>query len=214
LAANPRPRAQPLAKQLLRALHDHGAREVFGIPGDFALPLFDAIESSGLLPLYTLSHEPSVGFAADAAARIRGGISVAAVTYGAGALNLVNPIAAAYAEKSPVVVLSGAPGSSERAGGLLVHHQARTLDSQFEIYREITCAQARLDDPARAPAEIARVLAAALRASRPVYLEIPRDMGGAACGRWLPRSRPPSMRKRWKPAPWKSSNASRPPAGR
>ena len=117
-----------IAHRLLAALHAHGAREVFGIPGDFALPFFDAIESSGLLPLYTLSHEPCVGFAADAAARIRGGISVAAVTYGAGALNLVNAVAAAYAEKSPVVVVSGGPGSRERASGLGVHHQARTLD--------------------------------------------------------------------------------------
>ena len=184
MAANPRARApsQTLARSLLQALHAHGAREVFGIPGDFALPLFDAIEGSGVLPLYTLSHEPSVGFAADAAARIRGSISVAAVTYGAGALNMVSPIAAAYAEKSPVVVLSGGPGSRERASGLLVHHQARTLDSQQQVYREITCAQARLDDPARAPGEIARVLAAAKRWSRPVYIEVPRDASDLACG--------------------------------
>lgn len=184
MAANPRASAPPatIARSLLHALHAHGAREVFGIPGDFALPLFDAIEGSGLLPLHTLSHEPSVGFAADAAARIRGGLSVAAVTYGAGALNLVNPIAAAYAEKSPVVVLSGGPGARERASGLLVHHQARTLDSQLQVYREITCAQARLDDPARAPAEIARVLAAARRWSRPVYIEIPRDASDLPCG--------------------------------
>jgi indolepyruvate decarboxylase len=170
-----------VAGALLRALHAHGAREVFGIPGDFALPLFDAIEETRVLPLYTLSHEPGVGFAADASARVRGALSVAAVTYGAGALNLVNPIAAAYAEKSPVVVLSGAPGARERSSGLLLHHQARTLDSQSAIFREITCAQARLDDPARAPAEIARVLAAARRWSRPVYIEIPRDIAGARC---------------------------------
>ncbi len=151
------------------------------MPGDFALPLFDAIESSGLLPLYTLSHEPSAGFAADASARMRGTVSVAAVTYGAGALNLVNAVAAAHAEKSPVVVLSGAPGALERGSGLLVHHQAKTLDSQFAIYREITCDQARLDDPARASAEIARVLASARRLSRPVYIELPRDLAGAPC---------------------------------
>ena len=170
-----------VAGSLLRALHSHGAREIFGIPGDFALPFFDAIETSGILPLYTLSHEPSLGFAADAAARIRVAPSVVAVTYGAGALNVVNPIAAAYAEKSPVVVVSGAPGARDRSGGVLVHHQARTLDSQFAIYREITCAQARLDDASRAPAEIARVLAAARRHSRPVYIEVPRDMAARPC---------------------------------
>ncbi|MFO1071325.1 MAG: thiamine pyrophosphate-binding protein [Geminicoccaceae bacterium] len=92
---------------------------------------------------------------ADAAGRFRGGIGVAAVTYGAGAFNLVNAVAGAYAEKSPLVVTRGAlAGTSGR--GLLLHHQGRTLDTQFRVYEEITCAQARLDDAERAPAETAR----------------------------------------------------------
>ena len=164
-----------LAESLLTALRDHGSRQVFGIPGDFVLQFFKVIEESGILPLHTLSHEPSVGFAADAAARISCAPGVAVVTYGAGALNMVNPVAAAYAEKSPLVVISGAPGSNEGRAGLLLHHQVKRLDSQFEIYREITCDQALLDDPAQAPASIARVLRSCLEQSRPVYLEIPRD---------------------------------------
>ncbi|QJR14268.1 Indole-3-pyruvate decarboxylase [Usitatibacter palustris] len=122
-----------------------------------------------------------MAFAADASARIRGAPSVLAVTYGAGALNVVNAIAGSYAEKAPVVVVSGAPASGERTGGLLVHHQAKRFDSQLAIFREITCDQACLDDPARAPAEVARVLASARRLSRPVYLEVPRDLFDAPC---------------------------------
>ena len=95
-----------LIESLLQALKAHGAQQIFGIPGDFALPFFRIIEQTKILPLYTLSHEPAVGFAADAAARATMGLGVAAVTYGAGALNMVNAIAAAYAEKSPVVELS------------------------------------------------------------------------------------------------------------
>jgi indolepyruvate decarboxylase len=171
-----------LGHALLTALKDHGAEAVFGIPGDFALPFFKAIEESGILPLYTLSHEPGVGFAADAAARVNCSLGVAAVTYGAGAFNLVNAITGACAERSPVVVISGAPGTAERASGLLLHHQAKTLDSQFRVFREITCDQARLDDPERAPAEISRVLRSALDQSMPVYLELPRDMVTAECG--------------------------------
>lgn len=165
-----------LTEALLHALKRGGAREIFGIPGDFALPYFRIIEETGILPLYTLSHEPGIGFAADAAARIRGSLAVAAVTYGAGALNMVNAVASAFAEKSPVVVLSGGPGRGESASGLLLHHQAKTLDSQFRIYQEITCAQTRLDDPVQAPHEIARVLGSCLRHSQPVYIELPRDM--------------------------------------
>ena len=179
-----------LAEALLHALKDHGAREIFGIPGDFALPFFRVVEESGVLPLYTLSHEPSVGFAADAAARVHSTLGVAAVTYGAGALNMVNPVAAAFAEKSPVVVISGAPGKGEASRGLLLHHQAKTLDSQFEIFRQITCDQARLDDALRAPTDIARILRSCLTHSQPVYLELPRDMVTVPCEPVIPAAPP------------------------
>jgi indolepyruvate decarboxylase len=180
-----------LVESLLHALKDHGARQIFGIPGDFALPYFRIIEESQILPLHTLSHEPGVGFAADAAARAHMGIGVAAVTYGAGALNMINAVAAAYAEKSPLVVLSGGPGKGEARSGLLLHHQAKTLDSQFQMFKEITCDQVRLDDAARAPADIARVLANCRRRSEPVYIEIPRDMVNLPCAPVMREPAPP-----------------------
>ena len=170
-----------LAEQLLKALQGYGVKEIFGIPGDFALPLFKVIEETGILPLYTLSHEPSVGFAADAAARFHTRPSVAAVTYGAGALNMVNPVAAAYAEKSPVIVISGGPGRADKSTGLLVHHQAKQLNSQVQVYREVTCDQVILEDPAQAPELVARALKNCIIESRPVYIEVPRDRVFDAC---------------------------------
>jgi indolepyruvate decarboxylase len=185
-----------LATVLLRALKAHGAREIFGLPGDFVLPLYRVIERSRILPHFELSHEPAVGFAADAAARFQeGGLGVAVVTYGAGAFNLVNPIAGAYAERSPVVVIAGAPGARERQSGLLLHHQARAVDTQLAVFREITCAQAVLDDAVRAPAEIARVLAAARERSLPVYIEMPRDMVDVDCAPVRALPRPPVDRE-------------------
>jgi indolepyruvate decarboxylase len=168
-----------LATALLQGLKDHGAREIFGIPGDFVLPFFKVVEESGILPHYTLSHEPGVGFAADAAARYHRGLGVAVVTFGAGAFNLVNAVAGAYAERSPVVVIAGAPGARERASGFVVHHQARSIDTQMAVFREITCDQALLTDAETAPAEIARVLRNARERALPVYIELPRDMAGA-----------------------------------
>jgi indolepyruvate decarboxylase len=165
-----------LAHALLHALKDHGVREIFGIPGDFVLPLFKVIEESKVLPHFTLSHEPAVGFAADAAARYHCGLGAAVVTYGAGAFNLVNAIAGAYAERSPVVVIAGAPGARERMSGFLLHHQARSIDTQLAVFKEITCDQAVLSDPERAPGEIARVLRRAQERSLPVYIEFPRDL--------------------------------------
>ena len=181
-----------LATALLQGLKDHGAREIFGIPGDFVLPLYKVIEESRILPHYTLSHEPAVGVAADAAARYRSSIGVAVVTYGAGAFNVVNAVAGAYAERSPVVVVAGAPGAQERESGYMLHHQARTVDTQLGVFREITCDQAVLTDPATAPAEIARVLRSARERSTAASMPMstPRHVcqpGRAAPAR--PRSR-------------------------
>ncbi|MDH3672807.1 MAG: indolepyruvate/phenylpyruvate decarboxylase [Gammaproteobacteria bacterium] len=170
-----------ISEALLHALKDRGVGQVFGIPGDFALPFFAVLEKSAILPLYTLSHEPAVGFAADAAARVNCTLGAAAVTYGAGAFNIVNAVTAAYAEKCPLVVISGAPGADESARGLLLHHQGKALDSQYKVFTNITCAQARLDDADTAPTEIGRVLDTARQHSLPAYIELPRDMANVSC---------------------------------
>ena len=108
---------------LFDQLHQTGVRQIFGIPGDFVLNLYNALQNDQRFRLITLSHEPAVGFAADGAARITNGLGVCLVTYGAGGLNMINPVACAYAEESPLIVISGGPGKLEREAGLLVHHE-------------------------------------------------------------------------------------------
>jgi len=183
-----------LGLTLLKALKAHGAKEIFGLPGDFVLPFFDIIETQSILPLYTLSHEPSIGFAADAVARYHSGLGVAVVTYGAGALNTVNSIACAYAEKSPVVIISGAPGTEEDKSGYLLHHQAKTLDSQFNIYKEITCAQLILNDVRTAAQDIDNILKICKQESRPVYIELPRNMVNEECENTLIAQQKPCIK--------------------
>ncbi|MBI4400527.1 MAG: thiamine pyrophosphate-binding protein [Nitrospirae bacterium] len=163
-----------LAPYLFQRLFDLGAAHAFGIPGDVILPLYEALEESPIRPILT-THEPSAGFAADAYARLKG-IGVAVGTYGAGALNMVNPAAQAYAEKSPVVVISGAPDIADRNPDLLIHHKVRTFDTQLRIYEQATVASAALEDPATAYREINRVIETVRHEKRPGYLEIPRDM--------------------------------------
>lgn len=167
-----------LGAYLFDQLRQRGVRQVFGIPGDFAIPLFDALERYGALELVTLSHEPSIGFAADGAARATQGPGVAMVTYGAGGFNMLNPVGCAYTERSPLIVISGAPGVGERNGRVTVHHQVGGLDTQLEVYRRMTQTAMVLDDPATAAREINRALDTALLWSRPVYLEVPRDLAG------------------------------------
>ncbi len=165
-----------LHQVLFDEIYAQGVRHIFGIPGDFVLNLYEALAQDGRFQLVTLSHEPAVGFAADGASRITNGLGVCVVTYGAGGLNLLNSVACAYAEESPLIVITGGPGKSEKRLGVQVHHEVKSYDSQFKIYQEVTEFGAVLDDPRTAAAQIRKAIEVALKFKRPVYLEVPRDM--------------------------------------
>src|SRR5688500_11122257 len=89
---------------------------------------------------------------------------------------MINSIACAYAEESPLTVISGGPGKLEREAGLLVHHEVKSFESQFKIYQEVIEWGAIVDDEATAAGMIHRAIDVARQFKRPVYLEIPRDM--------------------------------------
>jgi TPP-dependent 2-oxoacid decarboxylase len=170
----PFPRSMPLGQFLFDYLHRNGVRHSFGVPGDFALPTFAWLDRSKIQSI-TMCHEPGAGFAADAYSRING-IGLVCVTYCVGGLNVVNAIAGAYAEKSPVVVISGAPGRKDREKDPLLHHKVKTFDTQHRVYDEVTVASTVLLDEQRAAEEIVRCVQACLRHKRPVYIEVPHDM--------------------------------------
>ncbi len=168
--------AKPLSvgKYLLDQLGKRGVQHIFGVPGDYVLRFYDLIEHSPLRHIGT-TREDAAGFAADAYARVRG-LGAVCVTYCVGGLNLANPVAGAYAEKSPIVVISGAPGLKERERNPLLHHRVRDFSTQREVFERITVASTALEDPVTAYHEIDRVLQAVERYKRPGYIELPRDM--------------------------------------
>jgi indolepyruvate decarboxylase len=173
-ARAPYPPHMPMGQFLFEHLRRRGVRHSFGVPGDFALPTFAWLEKSPIESI-TMTHEPGAGFAADAYARLNG-IGLCCVTYCVGGLNMLNPIAGAYAEKSPVVVVSGAPGRKDRERDPLIHHKVKTFETQRRVYDEVTVASAVLLDEERAAEEIVRCVDACLRHKRPVYIEVPHDM--------------------------------------
>jgi len=166
----------PLGDFLVAYLQRIGVTHLFGIPGDLVLRLFFRFAEKRGMRVVTLSHEPGIGFAADGYARATGRIGVACVTYGAGGHNMVNPVAGSFAERVPVLVVSGGPGAGETKLGTLIHHQAKEIASQLRIYREVTSAAHVLDDPRTAAERIDAVVQTVWREQRPGYLEIHRDM--------------------------------------
>ena len=165
-----------LGDYLVAYLQKIAVSHLFGIPGDLVINLFLKLGRLRGLKVITLSHEPGVGFAADGYARATGRIGAICVTYGAGGHNMVNPVAGSFSERVPVLVISGGPGEEERKLGVLIHHQAREIESQLHIYREVTCAAKLINDPLRAAGDIDEVIRSIWLNQQPGYLEIHRDM--------------------------------------
>ncbi len=165
---------------LIRRLREFGVRHIFGIPGEYVHGFYDLLSKTESIKVINTCDEQGAGFAADAYARIKG-LGAVCVTYGVGALKLANTTARAYAEKSPVVVISGAPGIEEQKKSQLRQHQITDFGAQRRIFAEFTVAATSIDSPETARSEIDRVLSAALRYKRPVYIELPRDQVLAFC---------------------------------
>ena len=94
-----------IGEYLIRRLQDYGIGHVFGIPGDYILQFYSLLDRSPV-KVVTTTREDCAGFAADAYARVHG-MGAVCVTYCVGGLSLCNSVAGAYAEKSPVVVITG-----------------------------------------------------------------------------------------------------------
>jgi len=178
-----------IGQYLIRRLSDYGIRHVFGLPGDYVLSFYSMLEHSPL-DLVNCTREDCAGFAADAYARVNG-MGAVCVTYGVGGLSLANSIAGACAEKSPVVLISGAPGIGERADNPLLHHRVREWRTQLEVFEKICAASMEIVDPATAFRDIDFLLDTAHRLKGPVYIELPRDIVGVVPDQIRPYVHPP-----------------------
>ena len=159
---------------LIQKIYETGARHVCGVPGDYILNFYAKLNSSPL-KLINTSDEEGAAFAADAYARYNG-FGVVCVTYTVGGLKVLNATACAYAEKSPLLVIAGAPGYKEREKYPLLHHKPAKYDDQFRMFERITVGSTDLQNPAVACREIDRVIDAIRTLKRPGYIELPRDI--------------------------------------
>jgi TPP-dependent 2-oxoacid decarboxylase len=168
-----------VGEYLFQRLESLGVNHIFGVPGDYVLGLMDVLNKTPI-ELVCNCNELNAGYAADAYARLRG-IGAVCVTYGVGGFSLLNAVVGAYAERVPLVVISGAPNSSVRQSSLLLHHTTGDYNLQFSIMEKATVAAVILSDASQAAYQIDRVLADCLHHKRPVYIEIPVDLVDRPC---------------------------------
>jgi indolepyruvate decarboxylase len=162
-------------EHVLSRLKDIGISKVFGVAGDFAFPIEDAIGREPGIEWVGCSNELNAAYAADGYGRIHG-IAALNTTYGVGELSAICGIGGAYAEHVPVFHLVGMPNLPTQAARAIVHH---TLgNGEFDFFRKmadpVVCASAIMT-PQNVAYETERLIAEAVYHRRPVYMAFPAD---------------------------------------
>lgn len=194
-----------VADYLLTRLRQLRVTEVFQIPGDYVKHFTQALEHFKGVATIGTANELEAGYAADAYGRTRG-LAAVSLQYGVSTYSALNAIAGAYVERSPIVVISAAPGSDARQigsmYGVLYHHSTGNLKADQEIFEHVTVAAETLSTNVDAPEKIDRLLVAALTHQRPVYIACYKEVWGEPCPRppgkrlraEVPRSAPAALR--------------------
>lgn len=162
------------------------------MPGVHTLELFRGIADTGMRHVLN-RHEQAAVFAADGYARVTGSPGVALLISGPGVTNAATPIAQAYHDSIPLLVLSAVAPESPLGAAL---HE---LPDQHALMRTITAFSEHIDDPTALPDAIARAFEL-FRSGRPrpVHIQLPADLLRAPAPEW---AAPPSPAERPAPDP-------------
>jgi indolepyruvate decarboxylase len=164
-----------VADYIVRRLAREGITDCFGVAGDFAFKLCDAVARSEAVRWVGCSNELDAAYAADGYARVRG-CSMLCTTYAVGELSALNGVMGAKAERSCVFHVVGMPSMRKQRVGQIVHH---TLgDGVFQNFANISaqaaCASAVIT-PDNCAHEMERLIATARAESRPAYILVASD---------------------------------------
>ncbi|HTU25971.1 MAG TPA: thiamine pyrophosphate-binding protein [Pirellulales bacterium] len=173
---NTEKRQEPaVADYIVARLAREGITDCFGVAGDFAFKLCDAVARSETVRWIGCSNELDAAYAADGYARVRG-CSMLMTTYAVGELSALNGVMGARAERSCVFHLVGMPTMRKQRVGQIIHH---TLgDGVFQNFANISaqaaCVSAAIT-PDNCAHEMERLIATAQAESRPAYILVASD---------------------------------------
>lgn len=161
-----------VAQYTLTRLAQLGIDKIFGVPGDYAFSIDDAVEQIPGLEWVGSANELNAAYAADGYARIRGA-AMLSTTYGVGELSALNGVMGSKAHRLPVFHLVGMPSERIRKQGLVTHHNLG--DTDYDRFQAISGAAACVSavlTPDNCIDELERVIREALRQSQPAYIVI------------------------------------------
>lgn len=176
-----------VGQYLVNRLYELGLRHLFSIAGDYTLGWVNRYVVPSKIEVIPEVNELNAGYAADGYARQKGknGIGALCVTYSVGALSAANPIAGAYVERVPVVLINGAPSIKRTLAfeqtGFSAHHFISGRQTDLQVFEYITAAAVRIDRAHMAPMLIDYALTQCITERRPVYIELLEDVVDLEC---------------------------------
>jgi acetolactate synthase-1/2/3 large subunit len=170
------------AQALIKSLEMQGVDVMFGLPGGAILPVYDPIIDSSIRHIL-VRHEQGAGHMAEGYAMVTGKPGVAMVTSGPGATNIVTPLANAYMDSTPLVVVTGQVAT----------HSIGTDAFQECDITGVTMGITKHNWLIKDVDDIPRVVAAAFHVATtgrpgPVLIDLPKDIANATMDWYWPTS--------------------------
>jgi indolepyruvate decarboxylase len=166
-----------VAQYAIQRLADLGIKHVFGLPGDYAFAVNDAVEKVPEVTWVGCANELNAAYAADGYAR-RFGAAILSTTYGVGELSALNGVMGSLSHRVPVFHIAGAPSRRIVHQGLITHHTlADGVFGNFEHISASACCVSAVLTPENAVREMERVIEEALGQSKPAYIVVAQDFG-------------------------------------
>src|SRR5947199_9386601 len=129
---------------LVRRLRDHGVRHVFGYRGGQLTPIYDALYREPAVRHFLARHEQAAAFMADGYARAAGRPGVCLAVCGPGVFNAATPLATAFTDSVPLLLISGQVPTAGRGPRSGYYHE----NDQLAACATITKWSARVEQPA------------------------------------------------------------------
>jgi len=168
-------KTKSVADYIVHRIASEGVAHCFGVAGDYAFPLCDAVDRSPDVKWIGCANELNASYAADGYARIRGA-ALLVTTYGVGELSALNGVMGAKAEHSLIFHLVGMPSYQNQRLHRIAHHTLGDgLFGNFvNISAQAACCHAVIT-PENCMVEMERLIAEARRSNQPAYIAVPSD---------------------------------------
>ena len=168
-------KATTVIDYIVQRIADEGVEHCFGVPGDYAFPVGDAVDRSRKIKWIGCSNELNASYAADGYARARGA-AMLSTTYAVGELSAINGVMGAKAERSLVYHVVGMPSYQNQRLRKPMHHTFGDGDfgNFIGLSAQATCCHAVIN-PDNCMLEMERVIAEARRNNQPAYIVVPGD---------------------------------------